>query len=94
MQSTTKIRPCKTQCLLNIDPDNYQESNEHFYEIMFIAIIKYAGKIYGKNKTALHQRQFQYLVHCFYIMKLNALNKIGFDFLYVFFILPAKNDLF
>jgi len=43
----------------------------------------------GEDKKVLHQRQLQHLVHGLYIMKLDPFNKIGFDFLYILFILPA-----
>ena len=45
-------------------------------------------------KKSINQSQFQYLVHRLYIMEFDTFYKFRFDFLYIFFILPAKDYFF
>ena len=73
--------------------DHTLKNNQH-EELLVVYYNCFYDLVHNFFSYCLYQRQINDLLHGFYIMKNKPFNKITIYLINIFFILPAKDDLF
>ncbi len=65
-----------------------------YYTCTAVLLYKFSGYENNLTNTHLYKCQVQHLLHGSHIMKLQALDKVGINFINILLILPAKHYFF